>query len=405
VVSVPKPVASGTQRSGIARAEKSEVCEGRSKGLSGTLADEGSALNEKELITAARSGDNAAFSVLYNSSLGHIRNVGRAILGAHDDLDDLGQEVLFLAWRSLETFRGESTFRTWVTSIARRRCFALLKQRRDQADSLCVWANGQSSTFLEARFELARLVSGLTPSSQNLIEMNLEGFTDKQIADELGLTIRTVRGRRQRAIDSMRKKIQEAPEQNALQRSLMSDTPTSQEATPYMGPAASKKKRPLKSKVPASPVDRAAGADEQAQGQRGIPVDDTAVLRQNLTPGSDLFEQLVAETEQLEYLAAVESRREFEAEICRESYSQVRNAVNRSLAEHNIDSRQEETVFCWLVKVLYTDPISREGLARLQGLRMGAHSRELRLQYLDAAVRYFLPGIVEILLAEASNHG
>jgi hypothetical protein len=55
--------------------------------------------------------------------------------------------------------------------------------------------------------------------------------------------------------------------------------------------------------------------------------------------------------------------------------------------------------------VLYTDPISREGLARLQGLRMGPHSRALRLQYLDAAVQYFLPGIVEILLAEASNHG
>jgi RNA polymerase sigma-70 factor, ECF subfamily len=357
---------------------------------------------EAELIGAARAGDEDAYRELYRSNLVYVRRIGWAFLRS-DDLDDLIQDVFVDAWKGLKAFREESTFRTWVTSIARRRCSALLKQRKDQVcTSLEVsskqtphaWTNEHGSNFIEARFDLARLVGGLTLSSQNLVVMNLEGFSDQEIARETNLTLRTVRGRRQRAVDSMRKKIQVAPEQNALECSLiMSDTQTSQEATPHMGPAARKKKRPVKSRVVASPIDSAVE-----------PVDDTEVLRQNLVPGSDLFEQLVAETEQLEYLAAVESRREFEAEICRESYSQVRNAVDRSLAEHNIDSSQEEMVFCWLVKALYADPISREGFARLQGLRVGAHSRELRLQYLDAAVQYFLPGIVEILLAEAGSH-
>jgi RNA polymerase sigma-70 factor, ECF subfamily len=403
VSSVPKTLASGTRCSDFAQGEKSEVCKGWCEGLSGTLACEESALDEKQLIAAARSGDDAAFGTLYKSHLAGVLAAGRNILRTDHDLDDMAQEVFFVAWKGLKAFREESTFRTWVTSIARRRCFALLKQRKSQECSLCAWENEQSSKFIEARFELARLMAGLTPLSQNLIGMNLEGFTDKQIAKKMRLTIRTVRGRRQRAVDSMRKKIQEAPEQDALQRSLMSDTPTSQEAMPHMGPAASKKKRPLKSKVAASPVDQAASISEPAPSQPGAAYG-SEVHRQNLTPGSDLFEQLVAESEQLEYLAAVESRREFEAEICRESYSRVISEVNRSLAEHNIDSSQEETVFCWLVRVICTDPVSREGCARLQRLRMGAHSRELRLQYLDAAVQYFLPGIVEKLLTEAGSH-
>jgi hypothetical protein len=245
---------------------------------------------------------------------------------------------------------------------------------------------------------LARLVGGLSLSNQNLIEMNLQGFTDQQIAKELNLTLRAVKGRRQRAVDSMRKKVQKAPEQIASQRSLISNTHIPEETTRHMGPAASKKKSPVKTRAVASPVDRAA---EPVQAP-----DETEVLRLNLNPGLDLFEQLVAETEQLEYLAALEQRAQFEAEIVDESFNRICLSVSSAFTEVNLDSSHERAVVRQLVKVIASDTACVEGCARLQWLRIGAHSRELRLQYLDANVVYFLPRVIgEFLALSATKEG
>ena len=69
-------------------------------------------------VEQARNGDEAAFSALVQE---FHNNVWRFILkSVHNpqDAEELTQETFISAWRSLQTFRGESKFSTWLLGIA-----------------------------------------------------------------------------------------------------------------------------------------------------------------------------------------------------------------------------------------------------------------------------------------------
>jgi RNA polymerase sigma-70 factor, ECF subfamily len=97
------------------------------------LADmDNSADRYDQLAIQSQSGDRAAFRQL--------------VLALHDDLrawigwrvasvemvDDVLQETLVAAWRSLGDYRSEGTFRAWIRGIARHRCLMALRERRRQ---------------------------------------------------------------------------------------------------------------------------------------------------------------------------------------------------------------------------------------------------------------------------------
>lgn len=84
--------------------------------------------DDGDLIARYRAGDERAAAELVRR---HTASLARflAIQGAPDDeLDDLVQDAFFRAFRGLVSFRGGSTFRTWLLAIGAN----LLKDRRRQ---------------------------------------------------------------------------------------------------------------------------------------------------------------------------------------------------------------------------------------------------------------------------------
>ena len=76
---------------------------------------------EQEWITRAQQGDLPAFEQLV---LRHELYVLRFIeqMVEYAAVDDLYQETFIRAFTSLASFRGESSFRTWLTRIAIHEC-------------------------------------------------------------------------------------------------------------------------------------------------------------------------------------------------------------------------------------------------------------------------------------------
>lgn len=75
------------------------------------------AARDSELVRRFQAGEEHAFDLLVE---GHRRDVYRLayrLLGNHADADDLAQEAFLRAYRSLSRFRGDSSFRTWLTRI------------------------------------------------------------------------------------------------------------------------------------------------------------------------------------------------------------------------------------------------------------------------------------------------
>jgi RNA polymerase sigma-70 factor, ECF subfamily len=364
-------------------------------------------MTEAELVAAACSGDEDAFKALYESHREYIGRAVHAILG-RNDLDDVIQDAFVFAWRGLKDFRGDSTFRTWVTSIARNRCSAGHGQSKmscissadlsaDQERSYCT--DHRSSEVMEARYELSRLMSSLPSQSRELLEMNLEGLSDKEIASAKALSLRAVRGRLQRARDEMREKVSGSAEQSASASSLISEkTIPRGGGTQKMATPDKKKRRHLKTRAPEA-ADSSGESPEQGHAI-GIPTD-AAEPGQDATSVPFSFDDLVAEVEQLEYLSAIEARRQFESEIVREAEDRLRGSIRSLLIERGGDPGHEEGVFRRVVRAVSAIAIVREDLARLQQLRMGVHSREIRLWYFETVAQHLIPGAVDDVLREA----
>src|SRR5919199_7007217 len=93
------------------------------------VASTDSTLQERELLEAARAGDEAAYARLVDPHRGALHAHCYRILGSVHDAEDALQEALLRAWRALPRFEGRSSIRTWLYRIATNACLDLAKKR------------------------------------------------------------------------------------------------------------------------------------------------------------------------------------------------------------------------------------------------------------------------------------
>jgi RNA polymerase sigma-70 factor (TIGR02960 family) len=80
-------------------------------------------------LARARAGDEEAFRELTEPYRRELQVHCYRILGSMQDAEDLVQETLFAAWRSIETFEGRASVRSWLYRIATNRCLNALRAR------------------------------------------------------------------------------------------------------------------------------------------------------------------------------------------------------------------------------------------------------------------------------------
>jgi len=86
--------------------------------------------DDLDLVREFRAGSERAFNelVLKHRQAVYLTAVG--MLGSADDADDITQEVFIKAFKSIETFRGESAFYTWLYRIAVNLCLNQIRRRK-----------------------------------------------------------------------------------------------------------------------------------------------------------------------------------------------------------------------------------------------------------------------------------
>ena len=81
------------------------------------------------VLARARQGDEEAFRELTEPHRRELQLHCYRILGSVQDAEDMVQETLLAAWRSLEAFEGRSSVRSWLYRIATNRCLNALRAR------------------------------------------------------------------------------------------------------------------------------------------------------------------------------------------------------------------------------------------------------------------------------------
>ncbi len=137
----------------------------------GTDADQTAPRHETELVRLAKRGDMHAYDELVRRYQERIYATVYHMTSNHEDANDLAQEAFIKAYQALKTFKGGSSFYTWVYRIAVNKTLNFLKQRKNRM--------GLSLNDLDFNAEhdpdLVALISDKTPRR----EVNLSELQEK----------------------------------------------------------------------------------------------------------------------------------------------------------------------------------------------------------------------------------
>ncbi|MEN6496564.1 MAG: sigma-70 family RNA polymerase sigma factor [Thermoguttaceae bacterium] len=170
--------------------------------------------DQRELIRCAQAGEVAAFERLAEQ---HAARLWRCALVLGKDgnwAEDLAQETLIEAWRSLARFDGRCRFSTWLYGILRHRF--LKQRRRRKAARLCapealdqVPCTASTPARLAEASEDAqrvrRAVGSLPEEHRLVVELRFfAGATLDEIAAALDCPLGTVKSRLHYALEKLR---------------------------------------------------------------------------------------------------------------------------------------------------------------------------------------------------------
>src|SRR5438045_3448551 len=88
--------------------------------------------DEVRLVARARQGDLAAYDDLVRRYQERIYATVYHMTANHEDANDLAQEAFIKGFHALKSFKGGSSFYTWVYRIAVNKTINFLKQRKNK---------------------------------------------------------------------------------------------------------------------------------------------------------------------------------------------------------------------------------------------------------------------------------
>jgi len=154
--------------------------------------------DETRLVRRAIDGDRGAFSDLVAAHWRRLLALARSI-SADLEAEDVVQDGLIKAWRKLGSLRDPEAFGAWLTRIVANTAVARARRRRifQPINGAEVVAPGRS---MDDRIDVERLLVKLAPRQRAVLHLTaVEGLSDREIAEVLGITSSSVRVHRLRA--------------------------------------------------------------------------------------------------------------------------------------------------------------------------------------------------------------
>ncbi len=178
-------------------------------------------------LERARNGDAGAYNELVLKYQGRIFSKVFSMLRNRQDAEEITQDTFIRAYRVLSSFRGTANFSSWIYQIginlAHNRYWYWRRRKRNESmsldatigedagatlhDILADTAQGPGSEADQNEFvrKVAESMEQLKPEHAHILTMrNVQNLSYEEIAEELGLSIGTVKSRINRAREALR---------------------------------------------------------------------------------------------------------------------------------------------------------------------------------------------------------
>ena len=175
-----------------------------------------SAATDLDLVRRAARGDEAAFHEIVNRHGKDLYGLAYSLVGSAADAEDVLQETLVGAYRSLPRFEARASVKTWLTRIlvrqaARWRRSGKVAGRKalslNQSEETGGWEGGGKGletrspvASVDAKVDVAAMLETLSADHREILVLrHLKGLSYEEIANVLGVPRGTVESRLFRA--------------------------------------------------------------------------------------------------------------------------------------------------------------------------------------------------------------
>jgi RNA polymerase sigma-70 factor (ECF subfamily) len=167
-------------------------------------------------IRRAQAGDVDAFELLYREHAGRIFALClRLKAGDSTDATELMQDVFIRAWRRLETFRGDCAFSSWLHRLA---VNTMLENTRGDnrriarvlpMDDTSRLAGAARSSGIDLKMDMEDAIASLPKGARLAFVLHdVEGYQHQEIAEQLGVTVGTIKAQLHRARRLLRERLE-----------------------------------------------------------------------------------------------------------------------------------------------------------------------------------------------------
>jgi len=182
-------------------------------------------LDDAELVKLAQAGDTRAFDELVRRYRDKVYRLSYKILRHEEDAAEALQDAFLSAFRGLKNFKAESTFSTWLYRIATNASLMKYRRRRDGHVSLEQsqsndgsgepmqipdWSQQPLNELLnhETRDVMDEGVGKLPEELRTVFVLrDVEGLSNAEVAEVLGLSVAAVKSRLHRARIALRDRL------------------------------------------------------------------------------------------------------------------------------------------------------------------------------------------------------
>ena len=172
-------------------------------------------MTDEELVLLARQGDTSAFDQLVIRHQAAVYRAALAALRVPEDAEDAAQEAFVRAWSTVQRFRGEASFKTWVLTIAWNRAINRRRMRINWwrrtaplTDTLTLVASSDAPDedlrSRELRTHIRRAIEALTPKLRDALLLAQSG---EYGYDEIGAMLRIPEGTVKWRVSEARRKV------------------------------------------------------------------------------------------------------------------------------------------------------------------------------------------------------